>query len=121
MSHWRKGVVPEVHYVAATLACVVAAVAHTLVTFGSRRAVMRSWFSVYLVPYVIAGHVLMLCASLITLWAYRVLPLKAAVGIVPIQHATVLLLARIVLHERLSRAQILGSALILIGMVVFHR
>jgi small multidrug resistance pump len=108
------------HYSAAVLAALLAACAHTLIMSGTRRTATQHWIRVHTDLRVLSGYTVLIVASLLTLWAYRVLPLKIAVAIVPIQQVSILMLARMVFKERLNRSQVIGGMMIICGMLIFN-
>ena len=74
----------------------------------------------YLNPRVIIAYGLFFSASLITVIAYRGIPLSMGPVLESAGYVFVAILGRIFLHEKISRRKLLGLALILVGIMVFN-
>ena len=74
----------------------------------------------YLNPRVIVAYGLFFSASLITVIAYRGIPLSMGPVLESAGYVFVAILGRIFLHEKISRRKLLGLALILVGIMVFN-
>lgn len=74
----------------------------------------------YLNPRVIIAYGIFFSASLITIIAYRGVPLSLGPVLEASGYVFVTILGRIFLHEKVSRRKLLGLFLILIGIVVFN-
>ena len=73
----------------------------------------------YLNPLVIIAYVMFFGATLITMYAYKVVPLSFGPILESAGYIFVAVLGYIVLKERLAGKQILGMALILAGIALF--
>ena len=73
----------------------------------------------YLNPYVIIGYGLFFGCTLISMFALKVVPLSMAPVLEATGYIFVALLSFLFLKERLTLKQLLGMALILIGIVVY--
>ena len=74
----------------------------------------------YLNPRVIIAYGIFFSASLITIIAYRGVPLSLGPVLEASGYVFVTILGRIFLHEKVSRRKLLGLFLILVGIVVFN-
>lgn len=74
----------------------------------------------YLNLRVIVAYGLFFSASLITVIAYRGIPLSMGPVLESAGYVFVAILGRIFLHEKISRRKLLGLALILVGIMVFN-
>ena len=73
----------------------------------------------YLNPYVIIGYGLFFGCTLISMFALKVVPLSMAPVLEATGYIFVALLSFLFLKERLTLKQLLGMALILIGIAVY--
>jgi len=106
-------------YAIAALAVLLTATAQLLLKIGVSRARHGSTIAIYLHPYSVIAYALLLLATLLNVYAFRVLPLKVAAEILPFTYILVGIYARLLLKERMSGAQWLGAALIVAGVVLF--
>uniref|UniRef100_UPI003FED46F9 EamA family transporter n=1 Tax=Roseburia sp. TaxID=2049040 RepID=UPI003FED46F9 len=74
----------------------------------------------YLNPRVIIAYGIFFSASLITIIAYRGVPLSLGPVLEASGYVFVTILGRIFLHEKVSRRKLLGLVLILTGIMVFN-
>jgi len=77
---------------------------------------IREYFNIY----VIIGYGIFFCSTMLTIIAYREVSLKSG----PILNATgyifVLILSRVLLKEKITKHKMLGTLLILVGIIVFN-
>jgi len=107
------------YYLIALLAVIMTAVSQILLKAAAKRSKHETW-RLYLNGYSITSYLLLVVVTLLNLYAYKYIPLKAAVVLLPLTLIMVVLFSISLLHERLSRQQIVGSAVILIGLVIFN-
>lgn len=79
-----------------------------------------SFLKEYLNPYVIGGYGLLVVSMLLTIGAYRGLAYKNGPIIESLGYVLVMLLSGIFLKERINSRKIVGTALILTGILVFY-
>lgn len=103
----------------ALLGVFVTAIAHLFLKLGAGRAGDHR-LALWLNAPTLTGYVLMLAVTLMNLYAYRVVPLRANVVFSPLVLLCVTFIALFILGERLSRGQIAGCALIIAGIAVFN-
>lgn len=73
----------------------------------------------YLNPLVIFAYVLFFCATLLTTFAYRFLPLSVGTIFESVGYIYIAIGGYLFLNEKISLRQLLGNVLIIIGIIVF--
>ena len=106
------------HNLAALAAVVLTVASQVLLKLGVRR-VKGSSVHLFLNLFTISAYGLLVVATLFGLYAYTVIPLKAAVVLLPLTLLLVWGASFWLLHERLSRTQVVGAMFILLGLSVF--
>ena len=108
---------PSVHWVVAIAAVPLTALAHVLFKRGAMgRRGPRLWLN----AMTLCGYALMFSVTLMSLYAYKVVPVQANVVLSPLVLLLVTVLSVVALRERLTRTQAVGCALILAGVAVFY-
>lgn len=106
----------ETHYAVLAAGAVITALAHLLLKTGADRgAGIRLWLNLHS----IGGYGLMLGVTLMNLYAFKFVPMRANVVLSPVVFLLVTALSVVFLRERLTRRQVVGCALILAGIAVF--
>ena len=82
--------------------------------------IQSSSLSIYINAYTLGGYALMFCVTLINLYIYRYLDIKYGVILLPFTFIVVNILSFLLLKERLGKTQLVGSSVILFGVVVFN-
>lgn len=108
------------HYAVALAAVPLTAVAHLLLKTGAARSLGGPRIALWVNRWTIAGYALMLSVTLMNLFAYRLVPVRANVVLSPLVFFTVTLLSIVLLRERLTKMQTIGCALIILGVAVFY-
>ena len=98
---------------------ILTALAQILLKKGAMHAQKKHVFLTWLHPLVLAGYALLGMVTLCNLAAFRVLPLKTGVILLPWTFVLVTVFSRLFLGERLRREQIAAALLILAGLVIF--
>lgn len=107
------------YYLIALLAVLLTAISQVLLKMGAHRAGSIAW-RLYLNGYTLTAYASLVVVTLLNLYAYHVIPLKAAVALLPLTLLLVAILSFWVLNERLTRKQIFGAIIILVGLLVFN-
>lgn len=108
------------YYVAATAGVVLTAVSQSFFKLGADRTARRGVFYTYANPFSIAAYTMLLGVTLLNLYAYRVLPLKLSVTFLPFTYILVGLFSFTFHKEKMTRGQLAGVAVILIGIVIYN-
>ena len=108
------------YYLVAAIAALITAFSQLALKLGAlygnkKNSVLRS----YLNPYTIIGYFLLFVVTLLSVYVFKYIDLKVSVVLLPMTFVFVTLLSFGVLKERFSRNNYIGSAIILIGIVVF--
>lgn len=93
-------------------------VSQVLLKLGVRRA-KNSTIKLFLNGSTISAYSLLVVVTLLNLYAFRVIPLKATIVLLPLTLLLVWGASFWLLHERLTRPQVVGAVIILFGLAVF--
>src|SRR5689334_2382402 len=104
------------YYWIAVAAYLLTGVSQVILKTGAKGSGLRLWLN----WRVVAAYVLFFLITLMTLYAFKVVPIRAAVFLSPLTLLTVTVLSITLLGERLTRAQLAGCALLLAGIAVFN-
>lgn len=107
------------YYLIAFGAVLLTAVSQILMKLGARSAESVTW-RLYLNGYTLTAYASLVMVTLLNLYAFRHIPLKAAVVLLPLTLVLVVFFSVLLLHERLTRQQIVGSIVILFGLAIFN-
>lgn len=108
------------YYAAAYLGVVMTAVSQLCFKLGADRSKAHGVLSVFTNPYSVAAYGMLFAVTLLNLFAYRRLPLKISVVVLPFTYILVGLFSFVFLKERVSAQQLLGAGVIILGIVVFN-
>lgn len=86
----------------------------------SANATHENLIKEYLNKYVIGGYSMLVVSMLLTILAYRGLDYKHGPIIESLGYVLVMILSRLFLNEKLTRRKIVGTGMILLGIVVFY-
>jgi drug/metabolite transporter (DMT)-like permease len=84
---------------------------------GSRQTRKEAW-RLYLNGYTLTAYCLLIVVTLLALYVYRNIPLKAALMFMPLTLVLIYGLSYWFLGERFTKKQLAGAVMILIGIVV---
>ena len=73
----------------------------------------------YFNPYVIGGYGITILCMILMILAYRGLPFKYGSIIESLVFLYVMILSRLVFHERITRKKLLGNLFIITGVILF--
>ena len=73
----------------------------------------------YMNPYVIGAYSLFVAATLLSVFAYRVIPLSMGAILDATGYIYVTAFGVLIFHEKLNRRKIIALALILVGIVIY--
>lgn len=107
-------------YFMAFLAVILTATSQALLKSGVGRAAGRSLVWIYANIYTVIAYSLFGIATLLNLYAYRILPLKVSAVIQPLTYILVGAYSHFILKERLNKRQYLGVVFIIIGVFVYN-
>lgn len=107
------------YYLVALLAVVMTTASQILLKVATRRAGHEAW-RLYLNPYTLMAYLSLALVTLLNLYAFRHIPIKAVIIFLPLTLLLVVSFSVLLLNEKLSQQQIAGSIVILIGLLVFN-
>lgn len=100
-------------------AVVISTVSQVLLKRGTQRKRNTFWDD-YLNPWVIAGYVLMVISTICVIFAYRGVDYKNGPVVESLGFIFVLFLGRVFFGERLTAKKIIGTLVIVAGIIVFY-
>lgn len=100
------------------VAVILTGIAQVLLKKGSSR--QGSLLSMYLNFFTLAGYIILFGVTLMNLYIYRYLDVKYGVILLPFTFIVVNLLSFFILKERLSKMQLTGSGIIVLGVAIFN-
>jgi drug/metabolite transporter (DMT)-like permease len=101
-------------------AVVITAISQVFLKIGANRSRDRSFLASYLNAWTMAGYFLFVVVTLMSLYAFKEVPLKMAVMLLPFTYVLVSVFSLILLKEKMAKNQIIGSCIIFVGVVVFN-
>ena len=109
----------NISYIIVIVSICVASFSQILLKKGAEKK-YDSIIRQYLNPYVIIGYGMMFLSLLLTMLAYKgleykIVPLMESLGFI-----IVIILSRIFFSEKITVKKVLGTALILIGILVYY-
>ena len=107
------------YYILYLISVTIAAFSQLLLKKSANRT-NESLLKEYLNLYVIGGYGLLVVSMLLTIGAYRGLAYKNGPIIESLGYVLVMLLSGIFLKEKITARKIAGTALILVGILVFY-
>lgn len=98
--------------------CAVSAFSQILLKKSANKPHEGFWQQ-YLNRYVISGYVLLLVATLLSVWAYSGMSYKFGPPLESIGFIMITVLSALILKEKITKKKIFGVALIVIGILIF--
>lgn len=107
-------------FIIALSAVILTVISQIFLKLGAKKAINKNIIFLYLNPNTILGYFFLLIVTLLNLFAYKILPLKFAIILLPITFILVIILSKLILKENLFRKQIIGILIITLGIVIFN-
>ena len=117
MTDWLKAM-SDPHYLALAVSVCTTACAQILMKTGARNK--ERFVHSLMNPVTISGYALLLISTFLVAYAMQTVDMKTAAMWAAIPYMLVLLLARMLLKERVSKQKMAGCALIITGLAIFH-
>ncbi|MCX7018461.1 MAG: multidrug ABC transporter [Candidatus Sumerlaeota bacterium] len=108
------------HYTAAFLGVFLTAISQLLFKLGVNQTRQRSALLVYLNPLCVVACAMLFAVTLLNLYAYKQLPLKVSVVILPFTYILIGVFSLVFLKEKATRGQLTGALIIIIGIVIYN-
>lgn len=105
-------------YIAFLSSVFVASIAQVILKYAAIRY-YANWWQAYLNPRVIGAYGLFFCSTLMTIWAYRVLPLSTGMILDATGYFYVALFGHVFFKEHLTWQKLLALIMIVGGIVVY--
>lgn len=87
-----------------------------------KKSAMRTYDSPikeYLNPFVIGGYTIFLASTLITMYAYKVVPLSMGPVLESTSYIYITIFGVVIFKEHISRRKLLALALIMVGILIY--
>ena len=107
------------YYLLIIASVAIASFSQILLKIGATKQ-YSSFIKQYLNPYVIIGYGLTFLSMILTILSYKGLEYKIVPLMESLGYIIVMFLSRLFFQERLTSKKIIGTALILIGIVVYN-
>ena len=107
------------YWVCIFLSVIIASFSQILLKVSARKtypSVLRE----YLNPWVIVGYGMLVCSTLLTIFAYKGIAYKNGPVVESLGFVLVMMLSSLFLHEKITRRKLMGNMLIIAGIVVFY-
>jgi drug/metabolite transporter (DMT)-like permease len=109
------------YFLMAFFAVFLTAIAQILLKSGANYSLAVSVkIKRYINIYTLGGYFLFFTVTLINTYAYKYLPIKYAVTVLPFTYIIVTLLSFLIFNERFTKKQKLSYLVILIGVIVYN-
>ena len=108
------------YYLMAFLAIALTAISQLLLKIGANRGKSRHPVKLFLNPFTAIAYALFFIVTLMNLYAYKMLPLKCAVILLPFIYILIGIFSYIFLKEKMNRNQLIGAGIIILGVVLFN-
>lgn len=107
------------YYLVAFAAVVLTALSQVLLKVGSRAAPTADW-RIWGNFYTLTAYSILVVVTLMNLYAFKIVPMKFGLVLLPLTLLLVLCFSVVFLGERLSRQAMLGVVVTLSGVVIFN-
>ena len=108
------------YYLAAYVGVLLTATSQLCFKLGANHAGAGGVLAVFSNPFCLAAYGMLFVVTLLNLFAYKALPLKVSVVILPFTYILVGLFSFVFLRERATLQQLLGAAVIIAGIFIFN-
>lgn len=109
------------YYLFAFIAVFINAFAQLILKKGALVSKQKGGFvHLFLNPFSITGYILFLLVTLCNLFALKKIKLIEMIYIEPVNYLIVIIFSIIIFKEKVSKQQIWGISLIIIGMIIFN-
>lgn len=108
-----------IYYAALGIGVLLTACAQLLIKIGANKYGGNGFLSTYLNFPTILAFFLFFITTVLNTFAYRTVPLKASVAVLPANFVAVGILSFLVLKERLTKKQLVGVIIILTGIMLY--
>ncbi len=108
------------YYLAGLSGVLITAFSQILLKIGAKKGINKRLIYSYLNYYTMLGYFFLFIVTLLNLYAYKGLPLKTVVILLPITFILVTFLSFLILKERFTKQQFIGAGCIIMGVLFFN-
>jgi len=109
------------YFLVAFAAVILTAIAQILLKMGALKTPKQTlWVKQYLNQYVFIGYSLFLIVTVMNLYAYKFLPLKYAIVLLPFTFIFITMFSLLFFKEPISKRQFISYLIIIIGVAVYN-
>jgi len=108
------------YYIAGLSGVFLTAFCQILLKTGAKKGEQKRLIYSFLNFSTLAGYFILFIVTLFNLYAYKGLPLKTAVILLPITFILVTSLSFLILKEEFTKQQFLGAGFIVMGVIFFN-
>jgi drug/metabolite transporter (DMT)-like permease len=108
------------YYLFYTLSIALGAAGQIILKTGAKSGKNLGIIHSFVNVFTISGYILLFITTLLSLYALKMIPLKNTIAFLPVTFIIVLMLSSIILKEKISKKQLLGSIIIIFGIIWFN-
>lgn len=108
------------YYLAGFSGVLLTAFSQILLKIGAKKGEKKRLIYSFLSCYTMTGYFFLFIVTLLNLYAYKGLPLKTAVILLPMTFILVTLLSFLILKEEFTKQQFIGAGFIIMGALFFN-
>lgn len=108
------------YYLSYILAIILTAISQLLLKFGANKGIKKNIFFSFFNIYTLSGYSILLISTILSVFALQIIPLKITIMLLPLVYILVGFFSFIFLKESLSKNKLLGSIIIIIGIILFN-
>ncbi len=101
-------------------AYLITGVSQILLKTGANRYKDISKISIFFNIYSILGYALMFCTTIMTLYAFKFIEVKSVIILMPFLYIFLYILSFFILKEKISFKHIIGTVIIVTGVIIFN-
>jgi len=102
------------------VAVFLTATGQLLLKLGAGTATRNKFLVIFFNCYTISGYLLFMVVTVLNVYVYKYIPLKYGVIFLPFTIFFVTLFSLLILKEKLSKKQIAGTMIIMVGVILFN-
>ena len=92
----------------------------TLLKMGANQSCKKKFCAAYINPYTVTAYSLYVLATVFTVYALKEIPLKLFYTATSIKFVLILMMSRIILHEKIDKNKLISVGLIVSGVIIFN-
>ena len=108
------------YYLIYISAIIITSISQILLKIGANRGKSKSYLYSFFNFFTIIGYFFLLLSTVFSLYALRVISLKITIVMLPLVYIFVGFLSFVILKEYFSKIKLIGSIIIIIGILIFN-